>query len=141
MGVEVVTSGGFEVAPAPFEGKPDKNGKLDQGKGDKVGIKFGSIVEPPKKAEENNNNVSNSDVPKDAVEEWPAAKQIHSFYFVKYRSYVDPKMTAKLDLADKELQKLNKARAGVLDDLRAKRVSSFGTFLCQVDLRNFILSF
>lgn len=123
MGVEVVKSGGFEVAPAPFEGKPENNGKLDQGNGDKVSIKFGSHGEPPKKAEEKNNKVLNSDVPKDAVEEWPAAKQIHSFYFIKYRPYADPKMKAKLDLADKELEKLNKARVGVLEKLKAKRVS------------------
>lgn len=121
MGVEVVTSGGFEVAPAPFEGKPEKNGKLDQGNGDNVAIKFGSLVEPPKKAEENNNNVSNSDVPKDVVEDWPAVKQIHSFYFVKYRSYNDPKMKDKLDTAEKELEKWKNARAAVLDELRAKK--------------------
>ncbi|XP_020872612.1 proton pump-interactor 1 [Arabidopsis lyrata subsp. lyrata] len=117
MGVEFVNSGGFEVAPAPFEGKPEKNG----GKGDEVSIKFGSHGEPPKKAEENINKVLNSDAPKNAAEEWPAAKQIRSFYFVKYRSYTDPKMKAKLELADKELEKLNKARSGVLDKLRAKR--------------------
>ncbi|XP_010448122.1 PREDICTED: proton pump-interactor 1-like [Camelina sativa] len=116
MGVEVV-NGGFEVAPAPFEGKPD------QVKGDnKVSIKFGSHGEPPKKAEETNNNkVLNADVPKDAAEEWPAARQIHSFYFIKYHSFKDPKMKAKLDAADKDLEKWNKARGVVLNDLRAKR--------------------
>lgn len=116
MGVEVVNYGGFEVVPAPFEGK------MDQGnKGDKYSIKFGSLGEPPKKAQENN-NVLISDVPKDAAEEWPAAKHIHSFYFVKYRHLDDPKIKAKLDLAEKELEKLNKARAAVLDQLKAKRV-------------------
>lgn len=125
MGVEVVNSGGFEVAPAPFEGKPEKNGKLDQGKGDDAPINFGSVGELPKNAEENNNKVVNSDAPKNAAEEWPVAKQIHSFYLVKYRSYADPKIKAKLDLADKELEKLNKARTGVLDKLRAKRVCFF----------------
>ncbi|KAJ4913345.1 Proton pump-interactor 1 [Raphanus sativus] len=115
MGVEVVNYGGFEVVPAPFEGK------MDQGnKGDKYSIKFGSLGEPPKKAQENN-NVLISDVPKDAAEEWPAAKHIHSFYFVKYRHLDDPKIKAKLDLAEKELEKLNKARAAVLDQLKAKR--------------------
>ncbi|XP_010433357.1 PREDICTED: proton pump-interactor 1 isoform X2 [Camelina sativa] len=120
MGVEVV-NGGFEVAPAPFEGKPDKNGKPDQVKGDKVSIKFGSHGEPPKKAEETNNKVLNADVPKDAAEEWPAARQIHSFYFIRYHSLKDPKMKAKLEAAEKELEKLNKARGAVLNDLRAKR--------------------
>ncbi|ESQ54521.1 hypothetical protein EUTSA_v10027051mg [Eutrema salsugineum] len=121
MGVEVVNSGGFEVVPAPFEGKPETNGKVAQGKGDKASIKFGSLGgEPPKKGEDNN-NVLISDVPKDAAEEWPAAKQIHSFYFVKYRHYDDPKTKAKLDVADKELEKLNKARGAVLDKLKEKR--------------------
>ncbi|CAH2077773.1 unnamed protein product [Thlaspi arvense] len=120
MGVEVV-NGGFEVAPAPFEGKPETNGKVDQGKkGEKVSIKFGSHGEPPKKSEESI-NVAISDAPKDAAEEWPAAKQIHTFYFVKYRKDEDPKIKAKLDQADKELEKLSKARGAVLDELRAKR--------------------
>ncbi|XP_013705741.1 proton pump-interactor 1 isoform X2 [Brassica napus] len=113
MGVEFVKSGGFEVAPAPFEGKPETNGKVV----DKVAIK---------KAEEspnnnNNNNVLISDVPKDAAEEWPAAKQIRSFYFVKYRHFDDPKIKAKLDVADKELEKLSKARSAVYEQLKAKR--------------------
>ncbi|KAJ0263189.1 Proton pump-interactor 1 [Hirschfeldia incana] len=114
MGVEVVNSGGFEVAPAPFEGKPETNGKVG-----KDAIKFGSTGEPPKKAEEK--NVLISDVPKDAAEEWPAAKQIRSFYFVKYRHFDDPKIKAKLDVADKELEKLNKARSAVFEQLKAKR--------------------
>ena len=117
MGVEVLHSGGFEVVPAPFE---DTNGKMDQGKGDKVSIKFGSLGEPPKKSLEN--NVLISDVPKDAAEEWPAEKQIHSFYFVKHRHFDDPKIKAKLDLAEKELEKFNKARAAVFDQLKAKWV-------------------
>ncbi|CAN6914987.1 unnamed protein product [Brassica oleracea var. botrytis] len=109
MGVEFVKSGGFEVAPAPFEGKPETNGKVV----DKVAIK---------KAEESpNNNVLISDVPKDAAEEWPAAKQIRSFYFVKYRHFDDPKIKAKLDVADKELEKLSKARSAVYEQLKAKR--------------------
>ncbi|KAJ4871086.1 Proton pump-interactor 1 [Raphanus sativus] len=118
MGVEVVKSaGGFEVAPAPFEGKPETNGKADKG----AAIKFGSNGEQaPKKAEEKK-NVLISDVPKDAAEEWPAAKQIRSFYFVKYRHFDDPKIKAKLDVADKELEKLNKARSAVFEQLKAKR--------------------
>lgn len=125
MGVEVVKSGGFEVAPAPFEGKPETNGKVEQGKGEKVSIKFGSHGEAPKKTEEKtktNSNVLISDVPKDAAEEWPVVRQIHSFYFVKHRHYEDPKIKAKLEAADKELEKLNKARGAVLDELKAKRV-------------------
>ncbi|KAL0798372.1 hypothetical protein Bca101_053547 [Brassica carinata] len=117
MGVEAVNFGGFEVAPAPFEGKPETNGKVG---GDKV-----SHGEPPKKAEESSSSSSNnkisSDVPKDAAEEWPAAKQIRSFYFVKYRRFEDPKIKAKLDVADTELAKLKKARSAVVEELKAKR--------------------
>ncbi|CAH8318062.1 unnamed protein product [Eruca vesicaria subsp. sativa] len=120
MGVVVVNSGGFEVVPAPFEGKPETNGK-----GDKVSIKFGSLGESPKKAAQENNNYNNnvliSDVPKDVAEEWPAAKQIHSFYFVKYRHFDDPKIKAKLELAEKELEKLNKARAAAFEQLKVKK--------------------
>ncbi|KAJ0250947.1 Proton pump-interactor 1 [Hirschfeldia incana] len=121
MGVEVVNSGGFEVAPAPVEGKPETNGKVD-----KVATKIGSHGEqPPKKDEESSSSSSNnkisSDVPKDAAEEWPAAKQIRSFYFVKHRHFEDPKIKAKLEVADKELVKLNKARSAVVDELIAKK--------------------
>ncbi|TYI84922.1 hypothetical protein E1A91_D05G401400v1 [Gossypium mustelinum] len=45
----------------------------------------------------------------DAVVEWPAPKQIHSFHFIRYRFYEDPAIKAKLDQADKEIQKWNKA--------------------------------
>ncbi|CAH8385330.1 unnamed protein product [Eruca vesicaria subsp. sativa] len=126
MGVEVVNSGGFEVAPAPFEGKPETNGKVE---GNKVSIKFGSHGEqPPKKAAEESSNKIPSDVPKDAAEEWPAAKQIHSFYFVKYRHLEDPKIKAKLEVADKELAKLNKARRAVVEELIAKKAEKTKLF-------------
>lgn len=60
--------------------------------------------------------------PKDAVDEWPAPKQIHSFYFVRFRSYEDPKLKAKTDQAEKEIEKKNQARSQLTDTLRAKRV-------------------
>lgn len=113
----VGNSDGFEVAPTPLEGKPEQNGK-----GREVSIKFGSHDEP-NKGEETNNNVSKSSGPKDVAEEWPAEKKLHAFYFVKQRSYEDPKIKAKLDQLDKDLQKLNDARAGVFKQLKAKRVS------------------
>lgn len=129
MGVEFVKSGGFEVAPAPFEGKPETNGKVV----DKVAIK--KAEESPNNNNNNNNNVLISDVPKDAAEEWPAAKQIRSFYFVKYRHFDDPKIKAKLDVADKELEKLSKARSAVYEQLKAKRVKS-SFFCCLETLMN-----
>ena len=126
MGVEVV---GFEAAPAPVEAGTEaesallhdkENGKLDQGPGVTEPIKFGSHGDEPVKGE--GNNVSDN-FPKDVVDEWPAPKQIHSFYFVKYRSYDDPKIKAKLDQADKEIQKRNQARFQITEGLRAKKVN------------------
>ncbi|KAG9448113.1 hypothetical protein H6P81_014241 [Aristolochia fimbriata] len=59
--------------------------------------------------------------PKDAVDEWPAPKQIHSFYFVRFRNFEDPKLRAKIELADKDLQKKNQARSQLAEALRAKK--------------------
>ncbi|KAI3758657.1 hypothetical protein L6452_06226 [Arctium lappa] len=59
--------------------------------------------------------------PKDAVDEWPEAKKFHSVYFVKYQTVEDQNLKAKLDLADKELRKLNQARDPITENLRAKR--------------------
>ncbi|KAH7651369.1 Proton pump-interactor protein [Dioscorea alata] len=56
-----------------------------------------------------------------ATEEWPAQEQIHTFYFVKVRSYEDPKLKAKIDEAEKEVQKRNKARFQITEALKAKR--------------------
>ncbi|GLT64044.1 hypothetical protein SLA2020_365610 [Shorea laevis] len=67
------------------------------------------------------NNVSDANFPKDAVDEWPAPKQIHSFYFVRCRSYDDPKIKVKIDQADKEIQRKNQARYQITEGLKAKR--------------------
>lgn len=87
-------------------------------------IKFGSHgAEEPIK-EEVKNAPATINLPKDAVvEDWPAPQQIHSFYFVKYRSFEDQKLKAKMELAEKELQKKNKARSQMIDNLRAKRAA------------------
>lgn len=83
-------------------------------------IKFGSHgTEEPIKGEASTKSETN--FPKDAVDEWPEPKQIHSFYFIKYRSYDDQKLKAKLDQADKDLQKLNQARSQITEKLRTKR--------------------
>ncbi|KAB1216606.1 Proton pump-interactor 1 [Morella rubra] len=125
MAIEVV---GFEMVQGPLETVPEGdtnrvhekvNGKLDQGPGLKEPIKFGSHGEEPVKGE--GNDVSVANFPKDAVDEWPAPKQIHSFYFVRYRTYDDPKIKAKIDLADKEIQRKNQARFQITEVLKAKR--------------------
>ncbi|XP_020098697.1 proton pump-interactor 1-like [Ananas comosus] len=69
---------------------------------------------------------SASHFPKDAVDEWPAPKQIHSFYLIKFRSYEDPKMKLKLEQADKEIQKKNQARYQITEALKAKRSERAG---------------
>ncbi|KAK4576772.1 hypothetical protein RGQ29_027349 [Quercus rubra] len=127
MAVEVV---GFEMIQAPVEivaeedtvatvlhGK--ENGILDQGPGLEEPIKFGSHGDEPVKVE--GNDVSDANFPKDAVDEWPAPKQIHSFYFVRYRPFDDPKIKAKIDQADKEIQRKNQARFQITEALKAKR--------------------
>ncbi|KAL2466814.1 Proton pump-interactor 1 [Abeliophyllum distichum] len=110
MGVEVVESKFIKVEA--------DNVSADKGK---LNIKFGSqSLDEPSEGEVN--KVYEANLPKDAVDEWPAPQQIHSFYIFKYRLCEDPKLKAKLDLAEKELQKKNLARSQITDKLRAKRV-------------------
>ncbi|XP_072982540.1 proton pump-interactor BIP131-like [Typha latifolia] len=66
-------------------------------------------------------HTGNANFPTDVVDEWPAPKQIHTFYFVKSRSYEDPKLKAKIDQADKEIQKKNQARYQITEALKEKR--------------------
>lgn len=97
-----------------------ENGKMNHGSGITEPIKFGSHgTEEPKKEEVSRTPVSN--VPKDAVEDWPEPKQIHSFYLVKFRRFEDPKLKAKIELAERELQKKNQARSQIIEKLKAKR--------------------
>ena len=63
-------------------------------------------------------------VPKDVKDEWPAPKEIHTFYYVKFRSYEDLQLKLKTNQANKDLQKKNQARYQIIEALRAKRVSS-----------------
>lgn len=60
-------------------------------------------------------------VPKDVKDEWPAPKEIHTFYFVKFRSYEDLPLKLRTDQADKDLQKKIQARYQITEALRAKR--------------------
>ncbi|KAJ4975363.1 hypothetical protein NE237_000469 [Protea cynaroides] len=84
-------------------------------------IKFGSHGTDAPVKEEGESIPDVKNFPKDAVDEWPAPKQIHYFYFVKYRSYEDPKLKTKLDQADKEVQKKSQARFQITEALKAKR--------------------
>ncbi|XP_020223585.1 proton pump-interactor 1 [Cajanus cajan] len=125
MAVEVV---GFEMVQGPVENgvegpKPvlheKENGKVEKDLGAAEAIKFGTHGDESVKGEEN--NVSDANVPKDAVEEWPAPKQIHSFYFVRWRPYDDPTIKSKADQLDKEISKKNQSRFQITEALKAKR--------------------
>ncbi|KAK4342067.1 hypothetical protein RND71_037883 [Anisodus tanguticus] len=97
-----------------------ENGTANHGSGITEAIKFGSHgTEEPKKEDVSRVPVSN--VPKDVVEDWPEPKQIHSFYTVKFRRFEDPKLKAKIELAEKDLQKKNQARSQIIEKLKAKR--------------------
>lgn len=146
MGVEPVKS---ELVHASAEtGNEEKssllhekeNGEMIKGLNNEA-VKFSSQgKDEPKKGEANNVVVNEANLPKDAVDEWPAPKQIHSFYFVKYRSYDDQQLRAKLDQADRELQRLNQNRFQITEKLRAKRVSLL-LLNCKNCLCNFSLEF
>ncbi|ESW05176.1 hypothetical protein PHAVU_011G158400 [Phaseolus vulgaris] len=131
MAVEVV---GFETVQGPAENSAEEdkpvspeieNGKLEQKAEVADAIIFGSegdeSAKPEAEVAPDSNAAPDADVPKDAVEDWPAPKQIHSFYFVRFRPYDDPIIKANLDKLDKDMSQKNQARIQVTDALRAKR--------------------
>ncbi|XP_074558098.1 proton pump-interactor 1-like isoform X2 [Curcuma longa] len=59
--------------------------------------------------------------PKDAVEEWPAEKKVHNFYLVRFRTFEDPKLKARIDNADREVTKCTQTRFQITEALKAKR--------------------
>ncbi|CAM8992202.1 unnamed protein product [Rhodiola kirilowii] len=116
MGVEV---GGFEVADAPAGAGSipvlQENGLVDAGVNGS--IKFGSHGDEPAKVAAS----KVSDGHKDAVDEWPAPRQVHSFYFIRYRPYDDIKLKAKKELIEKEVEKKTQARFQITEKIRAKK--------------------
>ncbi|XP_027340030.1 proton pump-interactor 1-like isoform X2 [Abrus precatorius] len=125
MAVEVV---GFEMVQGPLENGAEggksvlhekESGKPERDLGAEEAIKFGTHEDESAKVE--GNDVSDLNAPKDAVEEWPAPKQIHSFYFVRCRPYDDPAIKSKIDQLDKEVSKKNQARFQITEALKAKR--------------------
>ncbi|XP_028117968.1 proton pump-interactor 1-like [Camellia sinensis] len=127
MDVEVVKS---ELVPVSVESGSEENssslhekenGTLNQETGLNEPIKFGShgMDEP---VDREGSNIPVADFPKDVVDEWPEPKQIHSFYLVKYRTYEDLKLKAKVELADKDQQKKNQAKFQISDKFWAKKV-------------------
>ncbi|KAG5551261.1 hypothetical protein RHGRI_009624 [Rhododendron griersonianum] len=121
MDLEVVKS---DLAQLSMESACEENGKMHQGICPSEPIIFGShdVDEPV-----NIKGISASvpDVPKDVVDEWPEAQKIHSFFFVKYRSYEDPKLKAQLEYADSDLRKKDQARSQLIEKWRAKKSAKF----------------
>ncbi|XP_043689865.1 proton pump-interactor 1-like [Telopea speciosissima] len=128
MGVEVVADD-FTQAPVK-DGANAEHGILNEKESIVPNQEAGGLDEPiifgshgthaPVKGEVDS-ALDDKNFPKDAVDEWPAPKQIHYFYFVKYRAYDDPKLKAKLDQADKEVQKKSQARFQIIEALKAKK--------------------
>ncbi|KMZ70900.1 proton pump interactor 1 [Zostera marina] len=102
----------------------DEKVAQDQVSGIEEPIKFGlldsKLVTNELEKEKLDNNKSAS-FPKDAADEWPAPKKVHSFYLIKVRSYEDPKMKTKVIQIDKEIQKKNQARFLIIQALKDKR--------------------
>ncbi|XP_008794130.2 proton pump-interactor 1-like isoform X2 [Phoenix dactylifera] len=106
-----------------FLAEMDSKTKSNQGHGLDGLSKFGSVDDSHGVNGEGKegDRVANVNFPKDAVDEWPAPKQFHTFYFVKHRSYEDPKLKAKIEQADKEIRKKNEHRFQITEALKAKR--------------------
>ncbi|GMI63648.1 hypothetical protein HRI_000034100 [Hibiscus trionum] len=139
MGVEVVEPGMARLSVDKVSEidksilRDKENGTLDKDPVHYKLVEVASNVEEPDKGEEN--NPSNANFLKDAVDEWPAPKQIHYFHFVRYRLYEDPAIKVKIDQADKEIQKWNKSRFKLTEELKAKR-SERSELLSQVRALN-----
>ncbi|XP_073109021.1 proton pump-interactor BIP131 [Elaeis guineensis] len=129
MGVEVVgadvTSGqvkgieGNDTFLAEMDSKTETN--LGQEAGEPIKSGLGDNSHGTKEETKEADHVTNANFPKDAVDEWPAPQQFHTFYFVKFRSYEDPKLKAKIEQTDKDIQKKNQTRFQITEALKAKR--------------------
>ncbi|KAL0328469.1 UNVERIFIED_CONTAM: Proton pump-interactor 1 [Sesamum calycinum] len=115
MGVEVAESNLNIMAETENEANVSSEGG-------KVNITFGSHA-AEESAKGHLNKLSDSSIPKDAVDEWPEPAQVHSFYIVRYRAFEDRELKAKLDAAEKDLQKKNQARSQIVEKLRGKRAA------------------
>lgn len=132
MGVEIL---GADIAPNQvevIESKTKFSTEMDCKSLSNIGqehdepTKTGSVessIEISGKAKEADNLMS-SNIPKDVVDEWPAPKKIHTFYFAKVRLYEDPELKEKIEKAEKRLEAMSKDRADIIDKLKIKRVSN-----------------
>ncbi|MCL7025532.1 hypothetical protein MKW94_025506 [Papaver nudicaule] len=133
MGVEIM---GGDVAHVPAnevtEGEKKtlvhekENGKVNQEPVIDEPIKFGSHGNDVPVKEEA--SAKDTNLPKDAVDEWPEPKKIHSFYFPRVRPLDDPKLKVKVEQAEKELRRKNDARFQILEKIKAKRTERADVF-------------
>ncbi|OVA14912.1 hypothetical protein BVC80_8951g11 [Macleaya cordata] len=63
--------------------------------------------------------------PKDSVNEWLKPKQIHTFYFIKYPSYENPKLKSKFEKAEKKYQKSKQASIQITEAVKEKERKKF----------------
>ncbi|KAL0906105.1 hypothetical protein M5K25_024570 [Dendrobium thyrsiflorum] len=102
------------------EGNMEKNRRMSMADvSEKSDLLDGSIVvnRETKEVEQ----LTDSSVPKDAVDEWPENKPTHYLYFIRYRSYEDLKLKTKIEHADREVQRKTQARIQITEALREKR--------------------
>ncbi|XP_019251697.1 PREDICTED: proton pump-interactor 1-like [Nicotiana attenuata] len=117
MGIDVES----QLAHVSVENKILKdNGRMNNVAGVNDPIKVGShgIEEPIKEERKRDPLIS---LRENAVDEWPQEKQVHSFYIVKYRRFEDQKLKSKIEQAEIELQKKNKARSQIIEKLKLIR--------------------
>ncbi|KAK4285944.1 hypothetical protein QN277_002569 [Acacia crassicarpa] len=121
MAVEVA---GFEMVQGPLEKGAEgekvvlpgkENGHLEKDPEVAESIKLGSYEDEPTKE---GNEISDSSA---RNEDWPAPKQIHSFYFVKFRPSEDPNIKSRVDQLDIEISMQNKTRFEFIEAIKAKR--------------------
>ncbi|KAH9609202.1 hypothetical protein KSS87_002238 [Heliosperma pusillum] len=84
-------------------------------------ITFGSQGGDEEQAKGEAKNVPNTNLPKDATDEWPAEPQVHSFWIVKYRPYEDPKLKSEIEQLEKDIQKKSVQISQIYDEINPKR--------------------
>ncbi|KAF3678514.1 putative xylosyltransferase 2-like [Capsicum annuum] len=97
-----------------------ENEKMNPGVEVNEPIKFGSHG-TKESIKEEGKKVPVIGLRKEAAEDWPEPRKIHSFYLVRYRRFEDQNLKSKFDQAEKELQKMNQARFQLIEKLRAIR--------------------
>ena len=141
MGVEIL---GADMTPKQVEANEGKGNFPSEMDGKSFSNLGQELNEPTKtgatdtlngtngKAKEGD-NMDSSNIPKDAADEWPAPKQIHTFYFIRICSYENPQLKTEIAKAETDLRKKIDTRSEIIDQLKEKRVRlSFRFFILLV---------